>query len=261
MLQKNACVKGKNTDMGCVDQATLELIKWQQSQKSGLSGIPQSKSTQAHREATEDILGSTHPSMLGQNHNGEDESQNETEGDSEEDTHNEDSDTSDAEEDDGYTALQDTSTLPNQHVPILVVPDSHRDSPKRKRTSDDDYNTVQYLSPPALYPPYGTYTAGNGQIQVPSQQLHISGQTASLGNYSLLPQNQNAIGINTTDVFGGYDVPLTQNYNDPAFQPDQLQNILPIHPHRMPKVPQGRKAKASKSMQSKQSNVRRKTTI
>jgi hypothetical protein len=247
-MKETASMKGTNTNMGTVDQATIELIRWQEAQKP---------------QTTEDIMDSIHPSMLGENEDGEDPSQNETdnEANSDEESINDDTDTSDDDEE--YVVSQRAKPSKRQHLPPI---DPNCLSPKRKRGDDGISSTVQYQNPAIMYPSNFLYPMGNGQLQVPGQPLPIPGPAAGLGNYSLqnigqsmsmLPQNQNSIGTGTPDPFGAYDMPsMPQNYNSPGFQAEPLQDMLPLRARRMPEVPQ---AKTIKTLKGRVSSRRRKS--
>jgi hypothetical protein len=253
--------------MGCVDQATLELIKWQESQKCGISASASLPATHSKKESTEDILSSTHPSVLQQSRDRETSSQSDLE--SEEDSQEDETDTS--EDEDDYAPNQRTPSSSNQQLPYIVMPEDHHPSPKRRRTNNDNHIATPYQIPPVMCPTYNTYSTGNEQLQVPAQRMHMAGHPASLGGFSLqhggpsmalVPQNQNGMELGSTDLFGGYDLPLPQDYNSPGLQPNEIQDMLPVRTRPPPEVPQARKAKRYKSAKSADRvlNRRKKTT-
>lgn len=242
--------------MGCVDQATLELIKWQESQKSG---DPASSSLMpaAHskKELTEDILKSTHPSLLEQDRDIESSSQSDPESD--DDSQEDESEFSDEEE--NYTPSKKPTKHSDRQLPHIAIPEALRRTPKRRRSSNNNHIATPYQTPSAMYPPYNTYPTAPGQLQVPTQHMHITGQPTSLGGYSLqnggpsmdlVAQSQNAMELGSTDPFGAYDLSLPQEYNSPAIQPNQIHDMLPVRTRTPPEVPRARKVKRYKSAKS-----------
>jgi hypothetical protein len=266
--KRAACAQGTSTDMGVVDQATIELIKWQ-SRQPVAPNTPPAQAARIKKELTEDIMNSMHPSMLGTKEEDDRRSQIESDddGNSDEESHNEDTDSSDGEVQGNYLATPKTPSPRERHRAHTTVPDVRHLSPKRRRTDDDIGGAVQYQSSPIMYPSYNTYQTSGPQLHVPGQ--HLNGQIANLGNYplqsigqsmSLLPQND--MGNGPADPFGSYEIPsMTQDYSNPGFQPEQLQNLLPVRNRHAPDVPQAKKAKAPKSsIKARTSSRRRKTT-
>jgi hypothetical protein len=268
--QKAASTQAKNTGMGCVDQATLELIKWQESHTSGTPSDLSQSAAHGKIEVTEDILGSTRPSILGRKLNGENLSQDESDGgDSDEDSPDEETETSGTEDDEDSVTNEKPTTRSGGQIPLITMPEDHRPSPKRKRLNEHEHNTAPYQAHPAIYPAYNTYSPGNGQLQIPSQQMQSPEQTTGAGNYSLhtggpsmalMTQNQNGLELGANDPFGGYDLSIPHNFGGASFQPNQLQDLLPIRAGKVPEILQAKKSKDKKHSKSRPSTRRRRVS-
>lgn len=240
--------------MGNIDPAALELMKWQENQKPSSTAVQPLPATNRRITRTEDILASTHPSLMGQDVGDDMVSQNDTD-ESDDDSQDEDSDSSDAEEDYEYTLSPQGNSRPQRQAPVMMSPRDNRPSSKRRREHDYDHRDTQYQGPPPIYPTYNAYAANNGQLQLPTHQMQLSGPTTGMGGYPLhnggssvpmMPPNQNGLNIGTGDPFGGYDI-----YNGPNFQTGSLQEMLPARTQKVPEVPKAKKTKNSKSSKSR----------
>jgi hypothetical protein len=256
-LKKAASNSNTNTSMGHIDQATLELMKWQENQKTSGTVIQPLPVVNRRSERIESILGSTHPSLLGQDGGGDGFSQNDTDGDndSEDDSQDEDSDSSDAEEDYEYTMSPKGQSRPHRQIPLITTPRENRHPPKRRREHDDNQRHAQFQAPATIYPTQNTYAANSGQLQLPIPQLQLSGPNTSMGGYSIpnggsslpmIPGNQTGMNVGMADPFGGYDI-----YNGPGFHTGALQDITPTRIQRVPDLPKAKKIRNNKMSRSK----------
>jgi hypothetical protein len=253
--------------MGAVDQSMLDLIEWQQRQSQ------HQLTTKSPRIKTEvsdvDIINSTRRSLLGDPTDDPSPNNSEDEGNSDDESADGKSDSSEDNED--TEVIRVTRKAP---VEPRGRQESHRTSPKRRRTEDVDQTLAPYQAPAPMYPPfnpppYHPYPGNNGPL--PGHQLVGTG--SNIDAYSLQHQQNPGTGpiaggythqnqpnmLGASDSFGNFDLSLTQAFSSPGYQAEAMQDTIPVRTRRLPQVPQGRKAKTSKSTSRGRTSGRRKT--